>query len=73
MMKYRIIIEQDEEVDDLESKSDQNLSENKAPASDLDQLVDKSGSGPGSSELTFTLAILGTTLVVMGILGLAIL
>ena len=39
----------------------------------LDQLVDKTGKGPGSPELTFTLAIVGSVLVVLGILGLALL
>lgn len=39
----------------------------------LDQLVDRKGKGPGSSELTFTLAIVGSVLTVLGILGLALL
>lgn len=39
----------------------------------LDQLVDKEGKGPGTPELTFTLAILGLVLTVLGILGLSLL
>lgn len=39
----------------------------------LDQFVDKTGQGPGTPELTFTLAIIGSILTVLGILGLALL
>lgn len=42
-------------------------------AKTLDQLVDKTGKGAGTPELTFTLAIVGSVLVVLGILGLALL
>ncbi|MCR4306145.1 MAG: hypothetical protein NUV73_03620, partial [Candidatus Daviesbacteria bacterium] len=39
----------------------------------LDQYVDSQGKGPGTPELTFTLAIVGAVLTVLGILGLALL
>lgn len=39
----------------------------------LDQLVDQTGKGPGTPQLTFTLAIVGGILTVLGILGLALL
>ncbi len=39
----------------------------------LDQFVDNTGKGPGTPELTFTLAIFGSVLTVLGILGLALL
>ncbi len=40
----------------------------------LDQFVDKNGKGPGiSSEATFTLAIVGSVLTVLGVVGLAVL
>ena len=39
----------------------------------IDQFVDQTGKGPGTPELTFTLAILGSVLTVLGILGLALL
>ncbi|OGE62609.1 hypothetical protein A2964_00240 [Candidatus Daviesbacteria bacterium RIFCSPLOWO2_01_FULL_40_27] len=39
----------------------------------LDQFVDKTGEGPGTPQLTFTLAIIGSVLTVLGILGLALL
>lgn len=39
----------------------------------LDQLADKTGKGTGTPELTFTLAIVGGVLTVLGILGLALL
>lgn len=39
----------------------------------LDQFVDKTGQGPGTPQLTFTLAIFGSVLAVLGILGLALL
>lgn len=39
----------------------------------LDRLVDKTGKGPGTPELTSTLAIVGVVLTILGILGLALL
>lgn len=39
----------------------------------LDQVVDKDGKSTGTTELTFTLAIFGSILTVLGILGLALL
>lgn len=39
----------------------------------LDQLVDETGKGPGSPQLTYTIAIVGVVLTVLGILGLALL
>ncbi|MDO8573847.1 MAG: cohesin domain-containing protein [Candidatus Daviesbacteria bacterium] len=39
----------------------------------IDQLVDRTGKGPGTPQLTFTLAIIGSVLTVLGILGLALL
>lgn len=42
-------------------------------AKTLDKLVDKTGKGAGTPELTYTLAIAGSVLVVLGILGLALL
>lgn len=39
----------------------------------IDNLVDRTGKGPGTPELTFTLAIFGSVLTVLGILGLALL
>jgi len=39
----------------------------------LDQYVDKTGKGPGTSEFTFTIAIVGSVLTVLGILGIALL
>ncbi len=39
----------------------------------LDQMVDQTGKGPGTSELTFTIAIIGSVLTVLGILGIALL
>lgn len=39
----------------------------------IDQFVDQTGKGPGSPELTFTLAIVGSILTILGILGLAFL
>ncbi len=39
----------------------------------LDQYVDQSGKGAGTKELTFTVAILGSVLTILGILGLALL
>ncbi len=39
----------------------------------IDQMVDRTGKGPGTPELTFTIAILGSVLTVLGILGLALL
>lgn len=39
----------------------------------LDQFVDSTGKGPGTPQLTFTLAIIGSVLTVLGILGLALL
>jgi len=39
----------------------------------LDQYVDRTGKGPGTPELTFTLAIVGSVLTILGILGLAVL
>lgn len=39
----------------------------------LDQLVDQTGKGPGTPQLTFTLAIFGGILTALGILGLALL
>lgn len=39
----------------------------------LDQFVDKQGKGPGTPQLTSTLAIFGSVLTVLGILGLALL
>lgn len=39
----------------------------------IDQIVDKTGKGPGTPELTFTLAIVGSILAVLGVLGLVIL
>lgn len=42
-------------------------------AETIDQLVDRTGKGPGTSELTMTLAIVGSVLTVLGILGLALL
>lgn len=43
-----------------------------APAT-IDQFVDREGKGPGTPQLTFTLAIVGSVLTVLGILGLALL
>ncbi len=44
-----------------------------APAT-IDQFVDRDGNGPGGTpQLTFTLAIVGSVLTVLGILGLALL
>lgn len=45
----------------------------KIPVKNLDQLVDGQGKGAGSTELTFTLAIIGSALVILGVLGLALL
>lgn len=39
----------------------------------IDNLVDATGKGPGTPELTFTIALLGSILTVLGILGLALL
>ena len=39
----------------------------------LDQFVDSTGKGPGTPQLTFTLAIFGSVLTILGILGLALL
>jgi len=39
----------------------------------IDQVVDNRGKGPGTSELTFTVAIVGGVLTVLGILGLVLL
>ena len=39
----------------------------------LDQFVDQKGKGPGTPELTFMIAIVGSVLTVLGILGLALL
>lgn len=39
----------------------------------IDQVVDQSGKGPGTKELTFTVAIVGSVLTILGILGLALL
>ena len=39
----------------------------------FDQVVDKTGEGPGTPQLSFTLAIIGLVLTVLGILGLALL
>lgn len=39
----------------------------------IDQIVDQTGRGPGTPQLTFTLAIFGAILTVLGILGLALL
>lgn len=39
----------------------------------IDQLVDKTGKGPGTPQLTYTIAILGSVLTILGILGLALL
>ncbi len=44
-----------------------------AQAKTLDQFVDGTGKGPGTPQLTFTLAIIGSVLTVLGILGLALL
>lgn len=41
--------------------------------STIDQIVDISGKGPGTPQLTFTIAIVGSVLTVLGILGLALL
>lgn len=43
------------------------------PYRTLDQAVDKTGQGPGTSELTFTIAIIGSVLTILGILGLVLL
>lgn len=43
------------------------------PPQNLDQLVDRTGKGTGTPELTSTLAIFGSILTVLGILGLALL
>lgn len=43
------------------------------PYKTLDQAVDRTGEGPGTKELTYTVVIVGITLTVMGILGLALL
>lgn len=43
------------------------------PLQNLDQLVDRTGKGAGTPELTSTLAIFGAILTVLGILGLALL
>lgn len=39
----------------------------------IDQIVDKTGKGPGTPELTSTLVIIGSILAVLGVLGLVIL
>ncbi len=39
----------------------------------IDQVVDRTGKGPGTPQLTFTLAIFGVVLTVLGVLGLALL
>ncbi|MBI2019116.1 hypothetical protein HYS95_00415 [Candidatus Daviesbacteria bacterium] len=39
----------------------------------IDDLVDKDGKGPGTPQLTYTIAIIGSVLTVLGILGLALL
>ncbi|TSC86834.1 MAG: Uncharacterized protein G01um10147_709 [Microgenomates group bacterium Gr01-1014_7] len=39
----------------------------------IDNLVDQTGRGPGTPELTFAIAIIGSVLTVLGILGLAFL
>lgn len=39
----------------------------------IDQLVDQTGKGPGTAELTYTIAIVGSILTILGILGLALL
>lgn len=39
----------------------------------IDNLVDRTGKGPGTPQLTFTVAIVGSVLIVLGILGLALL
>lgn len=39
----------------------------------LDQIVDKTGNGGGTPELTFTIVIIGSALTILGILGLALL
>ncbi len=39
----------------------------------IDEFVDRTGKGPGSPELTYTLAIVGSVLTILGILGLALL
>lgn len=45
-----------------------------ATKSTLDQFVDKNGKGPGiSPQATFTLAIVGSVLTILGIVGLAVL
>ncbi len=44
-----------------------------ATPKNLDQYVDRTGKGPGTSELTFTLAIIGSILTILGIVGLAVL
>lgn len=43
------------------------------PPKTIDQLVDYKGKGPGTPELTFTLAIVGSALTILGILGLVLL
>lgn len=43
------------------------------PYKTLDQAVDQTGKGPGTTELTMTIAIIGSVLTVFGILGLALL
>ncbi|MBI3109900.1 hypothetical protein HYZ06_02555 [Candidatus Daviesbacteria bacterium] len=39
----------------------------------IDQIVDQTGKGPGTPQLTFTLAIVGGILTILGMLGLALL
>lgn len=39
----------------------------------IDDLVDQTGKGPGTAELTYTIAIVGSILTILGILGLAFL
>ena len=43
------------------------------PKKTVDQLVDGTGKGPGTPELTFMITIVGSILTVLGILGLALL
>lgn len=43
------------------------------PYKTLDQAVDRTGEGPGTKELTYTVVIVGIALTVMGILGLTFL
>lgn len=44
-----------------------------AVPSTIDQIVDSTGQGPGTKEFTFMLAIVGATLTILGIIGMALL